>query len=256
MVTRRMFGIKDLFTTINVLGGAFAIFLCVEGKPLEAGLAVILGYLLGDALDGWVARKLRSANAFGAEYDTIADHLAHTIAPAAIVYTVYAQSSLLAGATANKLLGAALGASIMIASSVRHARNVVKPVHYKGVWAGLPRTVLGFLVIGFSLSVTVQHVPQLLWAGVLLVPLLSVATLTRLPFLNHHLPRPFFGYVRFLIVVTFASLMGALIFYPRAMFDLLFVSMAAYSLGSFVALTPEERSAYRRAVDKLQESAT
>jgi hypothetical protein len=33
--------------------------------------------------------------------------------------------------------------------------------------------------------------------------------------------------------------------------------MAAYSLGSYVVLTPEERSAYRRAVDTaLQESAT
>jgi phosphatidylserine synthase len=244
-----MFGIKDLFTTINVLGGAFAIFLCVEGRPFEAGVAVILGYLLGDVPDGWVARKLRSANAFGAEYDTIADHLAHTIAPAAIVYTVYAQAPLLPGPTANKLLGAALGGSIMIASSIRHARNIVQPVKYRGVWSGLPRTVLGFLVIGYSLSATVQHVPEALWAGAALVPLLSIATLTRLPFSNHHLPRPHFAYVRFLIAVTFASLIGLLLFYPRLTFDLLFVSMAAYSLGSFVVLTPEERSAYQRAVD-------
>ena len=56
-----MFGIKDIFTTINVLGGAIAICLCVDGRPFEAGLAVMLGYAIGDPLDGWVARKLKAA---------------------------------------------------------------------------------------------------------------------------------------------------------------------------------------------------
>lgn len=243
-----MFGIKDLFTTVNVLGGAFAIFLCIDGKPFAAGIAVILGYLLGDMLDGWVARRLRSANAFGAEYDTIADHLAHTIAPAAIIYTVYAQSSLVADPTGNKLIGAALGGAIMIASSIRHARNIVQPVHYKGIWSGLPRTILGFLVIGFSLSALVHHFPVSLWAGLVLVPLMCIATLGRWPYPSHHLPRKHFLYVRFLIVITFTSLIGALVFYPRIVFDVLLLFMGGYALGSFVILTPAERSAYREAV--------
>jgi hypothetical protein len=38
-----MFGIKDLFTTINLMGGVVAMALCVDGKPWAAGVAVIVG---------------------------------------------------------------------------------------------------------------------------------------------------------------------------------------------------------------------
>ena len=79
------FGIKDLFTTINLLGGIVAICLCIDGEPFLAGISVMIGYLCGDTLDGYVARKLGTSNQFGAEYDTISDHLSHIVAPAAIV---------------------------------------------------------------------------------------------------------------------------------------------------------------------------
>ena len=92
-----MFGIKDVFTSINLLGGVVAICLCIAGKPFEAGVAVVVGYLCGDALDGFVARRLGTANQFGAEFDSISDHTAHVIAPAAIVYTVYKDVGLLDG---------------------------------------------------------------------------------------------------------------------------------------------------------------
>ena len=47
-----MFGIKDIFTSINLLGGIVAICLCVDGQPFAAGVSVMLGYLCGDTLDG------------------------------------------------------------------------------------------------------------------------------------------------------------------------------------------------------------
>ena len=33
---RQMFGVKDLFTTVNVLGGVFAIYYCIRGEALFA----------------------------------------------------------------------------------------------------------------------------------------------------------------------------------------------------------------------------
>src|SRR6188472_1504403 len=90
-----MFGIKDIFTTINLLGGVLGITFSVDGKPSWAGAAIMLGYLFGDTLDGYVARKLGTQNQFGGEFDTIADHLAHVIAPAAVVYVVYKDVGLL-----------------------------------------------------------------------------------------------------------------------------------------------------------------
>src|SRR4051794_18007200 len=138
-----MFGIKDIFTIINLLGGIVAMCLCVDGEPYWAGISILLGYICGDTLDGYIARRLGTANQFGGEFDTISDHLSHVIAPAVIVYTVYKDTHLLPGRW-NQVLAIALAASIIISVSIRHARNIVAPVEFKGVWAGLPRTVLGF----------------------------------------------------------------------------------------------------------------
>src|SRR3954454_18481245 len=107
-----MFGIKDIFTTINLLGGVLGICFCVDGRPHWAGAAVMLGYLFGDTLDGWVARKLKTQNEFGGEFDTIADHLSHVIAPATIVYTVYKGVGLLPQPW-NQVLAIGLAGSMM-----------------------------------------------------------------------------------------------------------------------------------------------
>ncbi len=243
-----MFGIKDVFTTINCLGGVIAIVLSMEGYPFEAGLAIIIAYLCGDAVDGWVARKLGTSNQFGAEYDAISDHLSHVIAPAVITYAVYADSNLLASELGNQIIGGVLAGSLMVSATVRHAYKVVDKVAVKGIWSGLPRTVIGFLALGFVLSATVHEFPVALWGGLVLIPVGSWASLTRLPFANHRLPRKHHGYVRFLIALTFISLIGGIIFYPRIVFDVLFLALAAYSLGSFTVLTESERSEYRVAV--------
>lgn len=242
-----MFGIKDIFTTINLLGGAIAMCLCVDGRPYAAGCAVMLGYLLGDTLDGWVARKLNSANEFGAEFDTIADHTSHVVAPAVIVYTVYKDAHLLPGVW-GQALAIALAASMIVCVSIRHARNIVKPVRYKGVWAGLPRSVLGFLAIGYVDAALAPHVPGGLWLGVALIPLASVATLTHLPFPSHHLKRSHWWGVNVMIALAFLATIAFALVRPTFLFDVLFFWMAGYSLSSWMSLTREERADYRRSV--------
>jgi len=242
-----MFGIKDIFTTINVLGGVVGICLCIDGRPFEAGVAIMLGYLFGDTLDGWVARKLDSANEFGAEYDTIADHNAHIIASAAVVYTVYRDVGLLP-APWDQVLAIALAASIIVSASVRHARNIVRPVRFKGVWAGLPRSVLGFLSLAYVNAELSGYVPGGWWWGVVLIPGISIATLTYLPFANHHLGRRFPAGTRVVITLFFATTFGALFVAPRFMFDVLFFWLAAYCLASWMALTTPERGEFRQAV--------
>lgn len=243
-----MFGVKDLFTTINCMGGAIAIFLCVEHRPFWAGVSMLLGYVFGDALDGWVARKLGTSNAFGAEFDTIADHLAHCIAPGAIVFTVYRDADLGLAPWAQFALAVALGGSIMVAASIRHARNIVKPISVKGVWVGLPRTVLGFLAVAYVDAQLAPYAPGGYWLGVVLIPLCCVATLTYWPFANHHGLRSHFWYVRVLIALTFITTLGVLVLHPAFVFDVFFFWMFGYSAGSWMALTPEERARYREAV--------
>jgi len=85
------FGLKDLFTLVNLLGGVAAIHFVVMGRPELAGYALLAGYLLGDALDGPVARATKTSNRFGSEFDTATDHFVQAIVPAIIVYAVYAR---------------------------------------------------------------------------------------------------------------------------------------------------------------------
>lgn len=240
----RMFGIKDLFTTINAMGGVIAICLCIEGQPFWAGVAMLLGYLFGDTLDGYVARLLGTSNRFGAEYDTIADHLSHCIAPGAIVYTVYRGVDLGFPAWAQQALAIALGGSIMVTASIRHARNIVRPIEVKGVWAGLPRTVLGFLAVAYVNAELAPHLPGGYWFGVVLIPASCVVALTYLPFPSHRMARGHFGYVRFAILSAFATTIGIAIIYPQFVFDLLLFWMLGYSAASWLSLTAEERERY------------
>jgi phosphatidylserine synthase len=249
-----MFGIKDLFTTINLLGGVVAICLCIEGLPFEAGLAVIAGYLFGDTLDGWVARKLNTANQFGAEFDTITDHLSHVIAPAAIVYTVYKDAHLVP-APWDKVLAVALATSLILSVSIRHARNIVAPVEYKGVWAGLPRSVLGFWAIAYCNAELTSYLPGGLWFGVVLMPAMGIATLTYLPFPSHRLARSHRWYVLVISAVFFLSMGFFLLFLPAYLFDLVFFWMTGYVLTGWMSLTREELRDYNRTVLAMKSQA-
>jgi len=244
-----MFGLKDVFTTINVIGGTVGICLCVDGRPYEAGIAVLLGYLIGDTLDGWIARKLGTSNEFGAQYDTIADHGSHCIAPAAIVYTVYRHADLGLPPRVTWILAMLLASAIVAAATIRHARNVVRPIQYNGVWAGLPRSVLGFLCIAIANSRLLPFVPGGFWIGVGVIPILCVATLTYAPFPHHRLPRRHFWYVRALIALFFITTFAVLAGWREFFFDVVFFWMAGYSLTGWMSLTGEERQKYREAVD-------
>lgn len=244
-----MFGVKDLFTTINLLGGVIAICLCVDGRPYDAGVAVILGYLLGDTLDGYVARKLGTSNSFGAEYDTISDHTSHVIAPAVIVYTVYKDAKLLEPPW-DQVLAIGLAASLVVSVSIRHARNIVAPIEYKGVWAGLPRTVLGFLAIGYCNSSFATSVPGGWWVGVALMPAMAIGTLTYLPFPNHRMARKHRWYVQALVGAFLVSTGYAALLHREILFDVLTFWMVGYSLTGWLSLTREELGRYRSVVNE------
>lgn len=243
-----MFGIKDLFTTINLMGGVVAVCLCIDGQPYYAGVSVLLGYLLGDTMDGWVARKLGTANEFGAEFDTISDHMSHVIAPSAIVYTVYKDVHLLPEAWMNQGLAILLAGSLVFSVSVRHARNIVMPVEYKGVWAGLPRSVLGFWAIAYCNASLAADVPGGYWIGVFLIPAMGVATLTYLPFPSHRMGRMHTWYVRLIIALWFVTLGAMIVFARRYVFDVVFLLMTGYALTGWRALSNEELRKFSRTV--------
>ena len=244
----RMFGIKDIFTTINCMGGVIAICLCIDGHPFWAGVSMLLGYLLGDTLDGYIARKLGTSNTFGAEYDTISDHLAHCIAPGAIVYTVYRGVDLGLPHWAVQPLAILLGGSIMVTASIRHARNIAQPIEVQGVWAGLPRTVLGFVSVAYVNARLAPYIWGGYWVGVFFIPFACFLALTHLPFPSHRMKRGHFGYVKVAITCFFTTTIGIMIVNPGFIFDLLLFWMCGYAMAGWRSMTGDELRAYRAQV--------
>jgi phosphatidylserine synthase len=249
---RNLFGIKDLFTSLNVLGGAMAVLFCVEGRPFLAGCCVLLGWI-ADIFDGLVARALGTANRFGGEYDTIADHLAHIIAPATVVFAVYRTADLGLPPRATWLVAAAMAGAIMIAGSVRHARNIVRPVTFKGVWCGLPRTAVGFLAIGYANSVFLPRIPGGMWIGVVICALSCWGTLTYAPFASHHAARRLTTFARVSMVLCLGTTFGVLAFYREVVFDVLLFWMSGYSLFGWYGVLPEERATWKRLVQEAKD---
>jgi phosphatidylserine synthase len=248
-----LFGLKDIFTSLNALSGAVAIILCIEGKPFYAGCSILLGWA-ADAFDGLVARATGTANRFGGEYDTISDHLAHIIAPAAVVYTVYKNADFGLPTPWSWWIAVALASAIMITGSVRHARNVVRPVlGFKGIWCGLPRTMVGFLAIGYANSVFLhQWGVAGSWIGVGIGAASCFATLTHWPFLSHHVARRLGTFTRVMVTLTFATTFGALFFYRGYVFDILLFWSCGYSLFCWNALTKEERTRWAQLVHEAK----
>lgn len=86
--------LPNLFTSLTLVSGFYAITLALEGA-LNAAVHAILIAMLFDFLDGWIARKTNTVSAFGKEYDSLCDMVAFGLAPAMVVYCMLTWDSVL-----------------------------------------------------------------------------------------------------------------------------------------------------------------
>lgn len=77
--------LPNLFTTLNLFCGFFAVMAAIEGQFTRSAL-YILGGMVFDTLDGKVARATRTTSRFGIEYDSLADLISFGLAPGIMVY--------------------------------------------------------------------------------------------------------------------------------------------------------------------------
>lgn len=234
--TVRMFRLKDIFTCINLLGGTFSIIFCIQGDTRYAAYAFLLGYLLGDALDGLVARLTHTGNRFGKEFDAISDHLAQCIAPACIIFSSYQKLSF--------WLAAFLTSIVIVTGSIRHARSAVSATNFPLAYLGLPRTASSFVIVSFLNSTLFLQMPGGQWVGAPLLVILSIAHLLPLPFRTHRGREKIERYVKILIIAFFSTTLAALLFFPKFVFDVTFCWLFSYTFGSWIALRPDERRAF------------
>ena len=228
------FGLKDVFTLVNLLSGVVAVHYALDGDFRDAGYAVIAGFLLGDLLDGAVARLTRTGNRFGAQFDTITDHFVHVFVPGLVLYAVYDRAG-------HAGLGAAALALLVAGASIRHALFAAAPFTFKRCFSGLPRTTVGFLALSFPLSRLFAHVPGRYLSGAILVGVLSVLSVSPVPYMTHRGDRAMQWYVKGAVATTLVGIVVALLFARSWFFDVLFFFMIVYAVLGWIPVRPEER---------------
>ena len=238
------FGLKDVFTIVNLAGGVASICFAIQGNLWWAAFAVMLGYL-GDVLDGPVARLTGRQNRFGNHLDNIADHTSQCVAPAFVIFLAYRDVSL--------GLAFAMASLLIITGSIRHARGETVRFEFDLAWNGLPRPVGAFLVLSFVNSQLFHQVPAGRWVGVGLVALVSVLHLIPLPYMNHH-GRPLQLYVKLVVIGWFAACAAAALFFTRFFWDVLLGCTFLYAAGSWIPMTREERRAFFVAARKWRQA--
>jgi CDP-diacylglycerol--serine O-phosphatidyltransferase len=146
---RGIYLLPNIFTTLTLFGGFYAIVAAMNGKFSEAAIAIGAA-MVADSLDGLVARMTNTASDFGKEYDSLCDMVAFGVAASIVMYTFSLQH------LANyEWLGGKLGWLTAFAYSscaaLRLARFNVLAARggTKGAFFGLPSPAAAALLVGF-----------------------------------------------------------------------------------------------------------
>jgi CDP-diacylglycerol--serine O-phosphatidyltransferase len=82
---RGIYLLPNIFTTLNLFAGFYAIVQGMNHEFEKAAVAIFIAMVL-DSIDGRVARLTRTQSAFGAEYDSLTDMVSFGAAPALVMY--------------------------------------------------------------------------------------------------------------------------------------------------------------------------
>lgn len=84
-VKKSIYVLPNLFTSMNIFCGFYAILSAVDGRFADASIAIIIGAVF-DLLDGKIARATKTTSQFGVEYDSLADLVTFGLAPALLMF--------------------------------------------------------------------------------------------------------------------------------------------------------------------------
>lgn len=82
---RGIYILPNIFTSLNIFFGFYALISAIDGKFAHAAGAIIIAGIF-DQLDGKIARATNTTSAFGVEYDSLADLISFGVAPSLMVY--------------------------------------------------------------------------------------------------------------------------------------------------------------------------
>jgi CDP-diacylglycerol---serine O-phosphatidyltransferase len=232
------FGVKDLFTLVNLMGGVLAIIFVVDGNLPAAGTALLLGFLLGDTLDGPVARMTKTSNKFGSELDTATDHFVQAIAPAVIVYAAYARGG-------HATAGLVLMAVVVACGTIRQALFSVAKLGDPLMYCGLPRTVSGYGAMAYVLShLFFELNPYRYVVGDVVITAFALLNLLPIPYMTHRGGRGMQTHVSLLVFGFLVTPVAMFFVAPKYVFDVLFFWLLGYTATGWIPIYPEEKRAF------------
>ena len=138
---RGIYILPNLFTTLNLFAGFYAIVQGINHEYEKCAIAIFVAMVL-DSLDGRVARLTRTQSAFGAEYDSLTDMVSFGAAPALVMYEFALRGAGRVGWIAAFVYCA--GAALRLARF-----NTQLAVADKRWFTGLPSPAAAALVAGF-----------------------------------------------------------------------------------------------------------
>lgn len=84
-VKKGIYVLPNLFTSMNLFCGFYAVLSAVDGRYVDASVAILIGAVF-DLLDGKIARATKTCSPFGVEYDSLADLVTFGLAPALVTF--------------------------------------------------------------------------------------------------------------------------------------------------------------------------
>jgi CDP-diacylglycerol--serine O-phosphatidyltransferase len=82
---RGIYILPNIFTSLNLFFGFYAVIASINGRFVAAAAAIIIGVLF-DIMDGKIARATNTVSKFGIEYDSLADLISFGLAPGIMIY--------------------------------------------------------------------------------------------------------------------------------------------------------------------------
>lgn len=132
--------IPSVFTLMNLFLGFLAVISIVEGQTLRAAYLIIAAGVF-DVLDGKLARWMHSPSQFGKELDSLADVVSFCLAPALLIWAIYARDM-------HPILGALIAGAPLYFGVLRLARyNVGDTTPATRYFQGLPSPMNALAVV-------------------------------------------------------------------------------------------------------------
>jgi CDP-diacylglycerol---serine O-phosphatidyltransferase len=238
---RGIYWLPNVFTTIALFAGFYAIVQAMLGRFEQAAIAIFVAMVF-DGLDGRVARLTRTQSAFGAEYDSLSDMVSFGVAPALVVY-VWALKDFatmrdiqMLGPWLTTKLGWIAAFIYCACAALRLARfNTTLDVADKRFFQGLPSPAAAGLIAGLvwalnEYQVTGTDVKWLAWGLTVFAGLSMVSNLKFYSGKDINLRRS----VSFSVVVSITFGLIAVFMFSSTLPEMLFILSAGYASSGYI----------------------